>query len=344
MLFESSTACRELLGIKLHKVDSSSEQVFLDYLMQSEYDRVSFYSSFYYLYPLTKTTSNNIEFYYALYNGWMCVFEYSVTSKLYVIKNSLINKDGDYSGLAKMYRFFVAFVSKLNDNANKVKKIYNIFDHDINAYFDLSGLSTERNYKEFIFRCSDLINLSGKHYKSRRNMVNQLKSQNPSLCFRRYTSDDKQSVIDLYNLWIADYTSRLKGEEVVNVGLVEYTLAQAEISNNYDIFVGVINDKIEGFIVIVPLCKNTKCVLIEYTNVDVRGLAEFLWYEGLKNTNAVGEYENDGTGGSEKDGLFFYKNSHRPIAFLETHSINLNKRGSKISRGIFKHSTERDGE
>ena len=139
----------------------------------------------------------------------------------------------------------------------------------------------------------------------------------------------------IYEAWILDYKKRYPKESICNSGLFEITMKRIlDGCQNYDAFVCVINGKVEGIIVLTPLCKDTCSVLLEYTNLDIVGMTEFMWYESLRNVNYL--YENDGTGGPDSDGLFFYKNSHKPIAFLETRTISLNKKGSPISKKIIK--------
>ena len=326
-------------GIELKEITVNDENIFLEYLMQSDYTRVSYYNSFYYMCALNLNEKRTSTFMYAIVDDWLLTFEY-MDKYGFAIKNSPINKNGDYSDMNHIYKLYIAMISHLNSNINVgINKCYNVLINDVDTILDKTQLkNVQNNYKEFIFLCNDLIELKGKEYKSRRRMVNKVKTDNPDFFVREYAESDKESIIKIYNSWTEEYTDRLNGEQICNVGLTKNTFdILVTKSNNYRIFVGVIDGNIEGFIVIVPLCKDTKCVLIEYTNLEIKGLAETLWYEGLKLTTDLGVYENDGTGGEETDGLFFYKNSHRPVNFVCTYEFDLNTMGKKISKLIFKN-------
>lgn len=339
MLFACEVKPIELnvVGLDVKEIQPKDEKLFLDFLMQSDYNRVSYYNSFYYMCALNLNKGNQV-FLYCIVNDWLLTFEYNRKSEMYSIKNSPINRNGDYSDMQRIYRIYIGILSKLNADNGCQNSLYNVLIPDIETYLVKKNLhGCVKNYKEFIFRCSDLIELKGKEYKSRRHVVNKLKTDYPDVSVREYTSDDKESVRLIYNKWVEDYHVRLENEEVCNIGLVEHTFETlVDNSSHYRIFVATIDSKIEGFIVIVPLCKDTKCVLIEYTNLEIKGLAEFLWYEGLRNTQDIGTFENDGTGGKETDGLFFYKQSHRPIDFVETYECKLNKSKKMINKSIFK--------
>lgn len=332
-LFNLNDRIKICKGVDVKLLSEEDEALFLEYLGNNDKERISFYASFYYLFPLSES-GNNFKYYYCILDNYLCIYEYSKYTKLYSIKTSPINKNGDYTELGTYFIRFIGILSKLNGGkqiaSKNVIKVCNIVDYEL-----FVNRRSEKDYKEFVFLCSDLINLQGKPYKTRRHMVNKFKTDNPTFEFRAFAKDDYNSAMAIYEAWILDYKKRYPKESICNSGLFEITLKRIlDGCHNYDAFVCAINGKVEGIIVLTPLCKDTCSVLLEYTNLNIVGMTEFMWYESLRNVNYL--YENDGTGGPDSDGLFFYKNSHKPIMFLETRTISLNKKGSPISKKIIK--------
>lgn len=340
-LFQCNRNCT-VGNVTLKEVTIDDEQLFYDFLSQSDYTRVSYYNSFYYLCSMNLNKVSDSKFMYAIIGDWLLTFELDY-NKGFILKNSPINRYGNYENMGHILKVCFGIVSRLNKNIRiEHHRVYNMLKLDFSEYLVKRNVSRfMNNYKEFIFRCSDLIELKGKIYKSCRHMVNKLYTNYPDFVMREYDPTvDKIGALNVYKNWVKRYNDRLNGAEVTDVGLATNILEtiSEKPNNRCKIFVGIINGNIEGFIIIVPLCKNTKCVLSEYTDVDIKGLAETMWYEGLRRTTDLGEFENDGTGGPDDDGLFQYKNKHKPIGFLEACEFILNKNGQKINNNIFKRS------
>ena len=94
------------------------------------------------------------------------------------------------------------------------------------------------------------------------------------------------------------------------------------------VFVMEIDGKIEGFISIARLGKDCSMVINENTNLEIQGMTEKLWYLGLEATKEFGEFSNDGNGGSPKDGLYRYKESHKPVMLIPKMAVRLNDKSS----------------
>lgn len=329
----------EVGGLELKPVSIADADLFHDWLAQSDYSHVSYFGTWYYMCARNFEKDRASTFLYTTAGDWLLTFESDAQG--IAVKNSPVNRRGIYDNMASIYKTCFGMVSKLNrDIGLTTHRAYNINMSDVSTFLDEKLLGQNQpNYPEFIFRCDDLINLEGRQYKSQRHTVNRFKENYPDFLMREYDpATDEEAVLKIYTDWIASYEDRYGWEAVVQEpGLVTNTFRRLTyVTDRYRIFVCELSGKVEGFIVIVPFCKNAKCVLVEHANLNISGLADFMWYEALRRTTDLGEYENDGTGGKEDSGLFAYKSRHRPVDFYRASELVLNRPRHKISRQLFR--------
>ena len=183
--------------------------------------------------------------------------------------------------------------------------------------------SCKDNFSDFIFRVSDLVELKGKKYKSRRHIINKFSEEHPNHTFRPYKESDFEDVMRIRERWISDRFGANKKKVWDYYIFQEMMKLIKELGLR--VFVMEVDGKIEGFITIAKLGKDCSMVINENTNLEYQGMTEKLWYLALGATSDFGEFSNDGNGGNEKDGLFRYKMSHNPVLLIPKVTVIIDK-------------------
>ena len=317
-LFDVGTVIK---GIKFNSVSFDDIETFEEYLNANNHERVPFFSGIYSYYLPSMLAGD--KFLWKIIDGSLCFFQkhrnYIELSSTPLSKKPL-SEDGMFKLLEKVYKV----LKVVNDNKHTSDMMY-LIKNDVVKLTDKRFKKYVKNYTvydDFIFRCSDLINLSGKKYSSRRNIVNNFKKTYPNHNFRFYTEADIPAIRRVRDVWKKERSSVLKSfwddkifeVRIKNVDALKYRIVVAEV-----------DEKIQGFLMVSPHCKNTLCVVMENTNVELKGLTECLWYESLRLNQDMGEFENDGGGYTPKHGLYHYKASHRPIMMLELSSVGVDR-------------------
>lgn len=193
-----------------------------------------------------------------------------------------------------------------------------------------------REAEDFVYRCTDLMELKGKPYKSRRGMVNRLKRDHPDIIVRLATDDDIDGIMAVRNKWLNKHIiPMLKPTEKVESAVIDYnsfdTIIKYRKKLGYILTVAEENGKIIGFFMQSTLASDCLSVLKENVDLDYSGLSEYMWYESLKFFPNTPEFENDGNGGYKRDdGLYLYKMSHHPSELIYKNSYKLNKTGDPV--------------
>lgn len=324
-------------GFKFNHFHIDDKPVFDDIYFSVGYDSLVWENSFSYLYAYAKSMTKNMVLLWRFVGEHLFIFEYNTKSKRISSYCNPVSKNNQGN-----LRHDILLCTKMMARINKTT--YTSFSYFKNAVFDdIFDISAIRKnggkkwdeYSDFIFRCSDLINLEGKKYKTRRHLVNKFKSTYPNHVVRLMTDDDFDDVIRVRNFWIK---SRFDNDtkKVWDYDIFPHTLANRDVLGNR-VFVIEVDGVIQGFFILARLGNNCSLVINENTNLEFEGLTEYLWYESLRRSTDLGEYENDGNGGPHGDGLYNYKMSHRPVMTIPKMGVRMNKSGDIVIKDIVKH-------
>lgn len=325
----------ELGGVVFNTFSKDDRGMFENICYSLGYEYLVWESNFPYLLSFANTsdvTKTKSRVIWKTINEHVCVFEYYEKAKRLYLYGTPIKKDGTVEDLKEALPSIVKVMEKVNgDHFSAMDFIPNKI---VCECLDVNGLNKSNICNsDFIFKARELIELSGRKFKSRRNAISKFKNRYPNHVFREYNDNDYLGLMNLRNKWLED---KFNGDVKK---AWDYHIFIDMIDNYKDtglkIFVCEIDGIIEGFITICKLGNDCSCVVSENTNKEISGLAEFCWYEGLRATEDLGEFSNDGNGGGVGDSLYKYKLSHNPVLILEKRLCIMNKSKEKIDYSIF---------
>ena len=182
----------------------------------------------------------------------------------------------------------------------------------------------------YLTKVEDLIDLKGDSYKSKRNEINRFRNVYPNHKIEILDKEKHGSaVMALFNKWVRDRTTYMPKEEVEVFmdGIYFERFAIKRLMNDYnnlDIIglVIYIDDEVKGFTVGEKINQHTASVIIEKTDFEVLGCAQFIFREFtkiLKDKYAV-EYINVGDDMGFEN-LKKVKMSYRPKKLVPKYTI-----------------------
>lgn len=315
-------------GVSFNRFKLSDKEKFMDYLLEMDYKNVVWENNFPTLYLL----ANNPE----KFNTY-CWLEIEDCIYVFIYNDSVKRITSFCPPLYKDYDDYMKSIPKaLNIMAEVNGRKYTMLD---NLPLNSVGTIFEKVDKtivipsDFIFRNEELINLQGKKYKSRRNVVNQFKKTYPNHVIRDYVPSDFDDVTRIREKFMKE---RIDDKDAIawdNTIIFKFF----DFCEELDLSIKVIeiDGNVEGYLTMTPLCKDCSVIINENTNLDFKGATELLWYTSLSENIDMGSFSNDGNGGKPTDnnndnGIYKYKMSHNPHYMVDKCAIKVNKQGKEI--------------
>ena len=213
--------------------------------------------------------------------------------------------------------------SLLSDFATDVEEGAEIFDL-------FEEYLVERTLVDYVYNCSDLIELKGNDYASKRNEINKFKRIHPDYQMQLLDSQQhSQGIMDLVNGWIAERMKYMPGEktDAFLEGIYSERTAVKRMLRDYEKLdliglVIIINGTLSGFTVGEKINDKTASVIIEKTDFNILGCAQFIFREFAKLLSA--EYHVDYINVGDDMGfenLKKVKMSYRPNSLIPKYTI-----------------------
>ena len=273
--------------------------------------------------------------FYTIVNDTFCLFILN-SGELSMLLPPLGEKQNTYEAILKCFDIMNSHNS--NRNYSKIEYVHedilegfvDYLEEGTLIYEMLKDFIIENNLVDYIYKVDDLIDLKGDAYKSKRNEINKFKKIYPD---HRIEIMDKEkhgaAVLNLFNKWVKDRTTYMPKEEVEIFldGIYFERFAIKRLINDYnnlDIIglVIYINDEIKGFTVGDRINEKTASVIIEKTDFEILGCAQFIFREFtkiLKNKYDI-EYINVGDDMGFEN-LKKVKMSYRPNKLVPKYTI-----------------------
>ena len=273
--------------------------------------------------------------FYTIVNDTFCLFILN-SGELSMLLPPLGEKENTYEAILKCFDIMNSHNS--NRNYSKIEYVHedilegfvDYLEEGTLIYEMLKDFIIEKKLVDYIYKVDDLIDLKGDAYKSKRNEINKFKKIYPE---HRIEIMDKEkhgaAVLNLFNKWVKDRTTYMPKEEVEIFldGIYFERFAIKRLINDYnnlDIIglVIYIDDEVKGFTVGDRINEKTASVIIEKTDFEILGCAQFIFREFtkiLKNKYDI-EYINVGDDMGFEN-LKKVKMSYRPNKLVPKYTI-----------------------
>lgn len=168
-------------------------------------------------------------------------------------------------------------------NANReISRIENVEEKDTQFYRKF-GFDCVVKSVDYVCKRTDLANLSGDKFKSKRASCNYFRKHYPQVRIFPYSPKHKDVCLGLYRVWAAQRKSKEKNP--VYTGMIDDSLTCLEVMLENTNKLGVVGrlvsvgNEIKAFTFGYHLNKDTFCILYEVTDLTVKGLAQFIFCE-----------------------------------------------------------------
>ncbi|WP_428023578.1 DUF2156 domain-containing protein [Arcobacter sp.] len=233
--------------------------------------------------------------FYTIVNDTFCLFILN-SGELSMLLPPIGKKNNTYDAMLQCFEIMNTHNS--NRNYSKIEYVHeellegfvDYLEEGTLVYEMLKDFIIEKKLVDYIYKVEDLIDLKGDAYKSKRNEINKFKKIYPD---HRIEILDKQKhgaeVLSLFNKWVKDRTTYMPKEEVEVFldGIYFERFAIKRLINDYENLdiIGLviyINDELKGFTVGEQINDLTASVIIEKTDFEILGCAQFIFREFTK--------------------------------------------------------------
>jgi hypothetical protein len=171
-------------------------------------------------------------------------------------------------------------MDKFNRRAD-ISRIENVEEKSLSLYRDL-GYACEDKYVEYLCKRTDLVELKGNKFKSKRACFNYF-IKHYTFEYLPFSLRQKDECLKLYNRWMK--ARRLQNQDPVYQGMLGDSRRCLKILLDDYRNLGCvgrivkINDRIKAFTFGFKLTQDTFCILYEITDLSVNGLSQFIFRE-----------------------------------------------------------------
>ena len=233
--------------------------------------------------------------FYTIVNDTFCLFILN-SGELSMLLPPIGKKENTYESMIQCFEIMNSHNS--NRNYSKIEYVHedilegfvDYLEEGTLVYEMLKDFIIEKKLVDYIYKVDDLIDLKGDSYKSKRNEINRFSKIYPNHRIEILNKEKHGSdVLSLFNKWVKDRTTYMPKEEVEIFldGIYFERFAIKRLINDYtnlDIIglVIYIDDEIKGFTVGEKINESTASVIIEKTDFEILGCAQFIFREFTK--------------------------------------------------------------
>jgi uncharacterized protein len=233
--------------------------------------------------------------FYAIINETFCLFILS-SGVLTMLLPPLGKQENIYDAIIEC--FDIMNTHNENRHFSKIEYVHedilegfvDYLEEGTEIFEKLKDFVIEKKLVDYIYKTDDLIDLRGNSYKVKRNEINRFRNIYPN---HKLEILDKErhgkQVIELFNKWVQDRTIHMPKEdaEVFLDGIYFERFAVKRLINDYDKLdvIGIviyIDDELKGFTVGEKISDTTASVIIEKTDFEILGCAQFIFREFTK--------------------------------------------------------------
>jgi len=154
----------------------------------------------------------------------------------------------------------------------------------------LNDYIVEKKLVDYIYLVDSLIHLKGNSYHTKRTEINKFKKSYPDYVVQELDSvAHRDEIMTLFNKWVTDRVKYMPSEEAENFldGIHQERIAIKLMLKNYKelSLIGLviyINGTLKGFTVGEQINEDTASVIVEKTDFEILGCAQFIFREFSK--------------------------------------------------------------
>ena len=217
-----------------------------------------------------------------------------------------------------------SIMDKLNSDKS-ISRIENVEKDDVESY-RLLGLKSRFKSNDYLYSKKDLVSLSGNRYKSKRSASNHF-VKNYNFDYKEFSSEFTEDCLALYEKWVEQRKS--KYSDPIYHRMLEDNYHTNRLVMSYCRELGLvgriveIDDKIKGYSFGYKLNNDTFCVLFEVTDLEIKGLAQYIFREFIRDSNGISFINVMDDSGLKN--LSKVKNSYRPVRLEPSYLITRNQ-------------------
>ena len=265
---------------------------------------------------------NHFQFYWILRNNYISVFAKQDNDYFMPILPipCAVDKPSYIETVHEMYQFMIE-----KSWNQQIVRIENVPEELLPAFKD-AGFAAIIKETEYVYASKDLIELRGDRYKQQRNAYNAFVSRFPVVKSEPYQMTDRNECIELYDYW---RKSRIeKYDDPIYQAMLEdsQTAHHIGITNAKELgLVGRvirINGRLCAYTFGYQLNSEMFCILFEIADLNIRGLAQFIFREFCKELTQSYNWINT-MDDSGLENLKRVKLAYHPKRMLPTYNIIL---------------------
>ena len=214
------------------------------------------------------------------------------------------------------------FMSESNRNSH-IARIENVPQAMI-VFFEKNGFCATVKETEYLYETETLAGLRGDRYKQQRHAYNAFIAEHPAAKLRPYTPTDQDACLLLYDRWRKKRSERYD-DPIYNAMLDDSRSAHrigVSHAGALELIGRVvrIDGEIRGYTFGYPLNADIFCILFEVTDLQVKGLSQFIYREFCRELMDTYRWIN-AMDDSGLENLKRVKRSYHPIQLIPSYNI-----------------------
>ena len=179
---------------------------------------------------------------------------------------------------------------------------------------------------EFLYETKALAQLKGNRYKSKRHAYNAFAARYPNAHLSRYSPANRAECLALYDTW--QESRAAKCSDAIYRAMLEDSQCAHRIGLAHADALGLIgrvveiNGHIRGWTFGYPLNADTFCILFEVADLEIKGLAQFIYREFARELANAYRWLN-AMGDSGLANLKRVKRSYHPARLILSYNLSL---------------------
>ena len=262
----------------------------------------------------------HFQFYWALFREHLCVF--AKQGEDYFMPILPMPCDPENGTYRNVIRTAYQFMLESNPNPH-IARIENV-SQELRSFFEKDGFCVTLKETEYLYETAALSELRGNRFKSKRNAYNAFIERYPLAEFTSYCPADRDACFALYDAWRA--TRAVKRDDAIYCAMLEDSRSAHRIAIAHAEALGLlgrvvrIDEEIRGYTFGYPLNADIFCVLFEITDLEIKGLAQFIYREFCKELGDTYRWVN-AMDDSGLENLKRVKRSYYPSQLIPSYNI-----------------------